>query len=555
MKIILIGDYLGKLMSAALAVALFFISIGVGSAEVIYVEPGDSIQAAVNNSTSGDFIVVKAGDYRENLIVNVSGITVISEPENSGGVRIRARDKNSSVFHLIADNVTIKGFNIIGSAEIFSTLEESDLKGPYDSGNYSTDSGNYSTDSGNYSTDSGNYSTDYGNNSSKPESEEAYNSGSEKSISGWDGSSCPQAGFCLEKANNCTIEGNSIFDNKYGVYLQSSMNSTISNNTFFRNGIWLDEGCSKVLLINNKIEEGGISIGAHCWENIVFQNMLSKGKGISIACCGGNNLVLRNEIINCSTGVDIYDVQARTFLRDNRITNCDYGIYLIFVFDSRVDNNTISNCSTGIYLREDCHNNELANNTVASSNESGIYLLDASSENRIYNNYFNNTVNAKVEKTEGNIWNATKTSGTNVVEGPYLGGNFWANLNGTGFSQITNDTDSDGICDLPYNINGSDFDYLPLSTPPVAVRVEPTVTIGPHEENEKAEASIELDKSTLDFGTLLSGESGNSQVLSIRNTGKSDVNISVEVKNSSDPIFSRAYTFLLFSGQATLRQF
>ena len=72
-------------------------------------------------------------------------------------------------------------------------------------------------------------------------------------------------------------------------------------------------------------------------------------------------------------------------------------------------------------------------------------------------------INVKVENTEGNIWNTTKSPGTNILQGPNLGGNFWANLEGTGFSQISNDSDSDGICDLPYNINGSDFDYFPLS--------------------------------------------------------------------------------------------
>lgn len=118
-------------------------------------------------------------------------------------------------------------------------------------------------------------------------------------------------------------------------------------------------------------------------------------------------------------------------------------------------------------MRENSQSNELFNNTITSSNESGIYLLDYSTDNRIYNNYFNNTLNVKAENSEGNIWNTTKTSGQNIVEGPYLGGNFWADLNGTGFSQTTEDSDSDGICDLPYNINGSDFDYLPLAKPPV----------------------------------------------------------------------------------------
>ncbi|HET8687355.1 MAG TPA: NosD domain-containing protein, partial [Methanosarcina sp.] len=261
------------------------------------------------------------------------------------------------------------------------------------------------------------------------------------------------------------------------------------------------------------------------------------------ACCGGNNLISRNEIINCSNGIDIYDVQARTVLRDNRIIGCGNGIYLTFVFDSRVYNNTISNGSTGIFLKEECHDNELSNNTIISSNESGIHLLDYCADNRIYNNYFNNSVNVKAENTEGNIWNTTQSPGTNIIGGPNLGGNFWANLEGTGFSQVSNDSNSDGICDFPFNINGSDFDYLPLSKPPSATGVDLAVTIGMSGTNDTSDVSIEIDRDKLNFRNLLSGQStGQSsqpQVLKVKNTGKSNVSISAGVSNSSDAVFSK----------------
>jgi nitrous oxidase accessory protein len=273
------------------------------------------------------------------------------------------------------------------------------------------------------------------------------------------------------------------------------------NNTFSRNNIWLDEGCGDNLLINNTIEESNIVIGAHCWNNIIFQNRLSNGEGISIACCGGNNLVSRNEIINCTTGIDIYDVQARTVLCDNRISDCEKGIYLTFVFDSRVYNNTISNGSTGIILKEECHENELSNNKITATNESGIYLLDYSAGNRIYNNYFNNSINVKIENTEGNTWNTTQSPGTNIVGGQNLGGNFWANLEGTGFSQVSNDSNSDGICDLPFRINGTvngtDVDYLPLAKPPSTTGANLTVTVGLFETNNTLNISMGINRNTL----------------------------------------------------------
>lgn len=513
----LIGDCHNRWrFSTALVVILFLLSAGVGSAEVIYVEPGSSIQAAVNNSTSGDIVIVKAGEYKENIVVNVSGIKISSEFESPENVLVRARDKNSSVFQVKADNVTISGFNITGLAKIPGIPKASDSVNSSGQGNNSSDPGD-------------------------AEMGQGPNSGS-NTFAQWNEIGCPSAGICLEQVNNCTIEKNNLFENRYGIYLQNSRNNTLLKNTFFRNGIWLDEGCGKNLLINNTIEESNLVIGAHCWDNIMFQNRLSNGEGISIACCGGNNLVSRNEIINCSTGIDIYDVQARTVLRDNNISGCGNGIYLTLVFDSRVYNNTISNGSTGIFLREDCHDNELSNNSIIASNESGIYLLDYSADNRIYNNYFNNSVNVKSEKTEGNIWNTTRSPGSNIMGGPYLGGNFWANPDGTGFSQLSNDSDSDGICDSQFNINGSDFDYLPLAKPPSATGVDLTVTIGMSEINNTSDVSIKIDREALDFGTLLSGQSteqsGKPRVLKVSNTGKSNVSISAEVRDSSGGVFS-----------------
>jgi hypothetical protein len=99
---------------------------------------------------------------------------------------------------------------------------------------------------------------------------------------------------------------------------------------------------------------------------------------------------------------------------------------------------------------------------VISSNESGIDLRDEITDNHIYNNYFNNTLNVRADNSKGNFWNTTKTKRTNIVKGPYLGGNFWANPNGTGFSQTAIDSDSNGIRGQPYRVNGSDIDYLPL---------------------------------------------------------------------------------------------
>ena len=62
-----------------------------------------------------------------------------------------------------------------------------------------------------------------------------------------------------------------------------------------------------------------------------------------------------------------------------------------------------------------------------------------------------------------NTWNTTRQSGINIIGGSFLGGNFWANPDGTGFSQTCKDVNGDGICDKSYILDANNIDYLPLA--------------------------------------------------------------------------------------------
>ncbi len=134
-----------------------------------------------------------------------------------------------------------------------------------------------------------------------------------------------------------------------------------------------------------------------------------------------------------------------------------------------------------------------------SNNSLGIYLN--SSNNTIYNNYLNNSNNAIT--IGNNTWNTNQTIGSNIIDGPYLGGNFWAHPNGTGFSHLCADSNTDGICDSSYMPGIDNIDYLALApflrmtstsiTVNTDANANQTIEINPDESRDITNSTIELN--------------------------------------------------------------
>jgi parallel beta-helix repeat protein len=127
-----------------------------------------------------------------------------------------------------------------------------------------------------------------------------------------------------------------------------------------------------------------------------------------------------------------------------------------------IRNARITNNGKGGILLDSSEHGTLTGNTLSNNGEYGIFL-SASNDNTIYNNYFNNPKNAVDDGT--NTWNIAKTEGTNIVSGPYLGGNYWSDYEGKDL-----DEPPDGLGDtmLPYNSLGdinNGGDYHPLIDP------------------------------------------------------------------------------------------
>ncbi len=163
-------------------------------------------------------------------------------------------------------------------------------------------------------------------------------------------------------------------------------------------------------------------------------------------------------------------------IRDLTVSYCYYGIYLLNADAGRVErcrvDDTPSN-GMGMILAQGSDGNLITGNRILAASSAGPatngIVISSSSQNIVTNNEFNNPVNALFGGTVGsNAWSSAKTAGDNIVGGPYLGGNYWAEPDGTGWSQTVADANSDGIGDGAYSLATGNTDFLPLVSRPVA---------------------------------------------------------------------------------------
>ncbi|WP_440950735.1 carbohydrate-binding protein [Methanosphaerula subterraneus] len=151
--------------------------------------------------------------------------------------------------------------------------------------------------------------------------------------------------------------------------------------------------------------------------------------------------------------------------------NGDDGLEFVHGGAEIVGNRIEGNAGDGVHASDrggcDIHGNWITGN--------GRGFVGGDWGSRVRNNYLNNTDNGYFGSFESGQLNYEKTGGANIVGGPYLGGNFWANPNGTGFSETHPDADRDGICDVPYVVNPEEgvTDYLPLAPSPGTPVVAP----------------------------------------------------------------------------------
>jgi len=272
------------------------------------------------------------------------------------------------------------------------------------------------------------------------------------------------SGFYINNSVNLNMISSSADSNYYsaGIYLYKTNSARIENSSSTSNkyGMILEVG-NTINIINTTIKDNyqGAGIINYASNYTTFDRLLVTNNGLfGIKDIGTKDNIITNSTISSNSGGRgiILESSMNAEITFNKIDSNSIGIEII-------------NASSVTYP------NKVYTNFIKENSQYGISIIDSGRQS-IYNNYFKNNVNAKVENfsssRENNFWNL-ETLGygaINILGITGKGGNYWATPSGSGFSQTCTDKNPDTgeidhICNDPYNItnDGLNIDYSPIT--------------------------------------------------------------------------------------------
>lgn len=404
----------------------------------------DKIQDAINTSSDEDRIIVYAGVYNETLTINHKldlfgedkNITIINGKDLGDIITINAEYTNISHF-TISDSLD-ESLNTAILINFGNTIITDNIIINVNNG----------------------ISIEHCNNNLIYDNTVKENNG---------------YGIRLNHSNYNEINYNNIMSNSNGLFLYNSSYNLIENNTYIKdnseNGMFLNETSNYNTISYNIISDNsknGLFLNDHCDHNILSNNNIYSNDDSGIRSENSSYNWIDNNTINSNINYGVMIVGSTNTIIDNTISNNEeHGIFLFADDNNVITKNIVTdNANDGIILSNSTEDS-IYKNEISHNYKYGINLDFFTISNTIYNNYLHDNTENAVDKSLGNnIWNITKTLGTNIVGGPYIYGNYWDDFDET--SEYANDSNVDWIADDSYTIYASNKDYGPLldSTPP-----------------------------------------------------------------------------------------
>jgi parallel beta-helix repeat protein len=276
-------------------------------------------------------------------------------------------------------------------------------------------------------------------------------------------------GIFLNHSDYNQITYNTVNNNLNGIFVYNSSNNIIENNSAMNNnnvnGIFLNETSNYNSISNNILYSNtgnGIFINDHCNFNAFSNNEITSNSDSGIRMENSSSNTIANITVSENENYGIMIVGSNNKVQDSTInSNEEHGIFLFADDNNIIARNTISsNTKDGVSLSnstiDTIYSNEIKNNL-----RYGINLDFFTVSNTIYNNYIHDNAENGMDKSlNHNYWNISKTTGTNIVGGPYICGNYWDSFDET--SEGIVDSDNDGISDSVYTIYASNQDQGPI---------------------------------------------------------------------------------------------
>jgi len=216
----------------------------------------------------------------------------------------------------------------------------------------------------------------------------------------------------------------------------------------------------------------GISMGANSITlDCNGSTLIGSGSGDGINTQGSDNSIIANcTIQNYSNGIFItytgscgypgstIDKSDSNIIKNNTLKENSKGLWSLGAscsggeqyhnLNNQLIGNTIKDNGDGVELQRSDFTNITLN--TFQNNSNGVDLFYKVNSNNIFSNNFVDNANQASDSETGNYWNSTE------------GGNYWNNYDSE--AEGCYDSNSNLICDSPYNISGSagSKDYLPL---------------------------------------------------------------------------------------------